>query len=150
KSSCTVADRSFSLGMLAEILQSLAGVPGGRAVAGKLSNKLLLILVARVRDDTQNTILLLLREFAQSQSREFQGAVMHFLLKRGIRSQQQSLNYIPPPPSTSPQRKPMESMGRGYFFLIMDRDWRTMLSTASNYNKPHTFKLQHLQHHVSL
>ncbi|KAI1901956.1 hypothetical protein AGOR_G00039760 [Albula goreensis] len=46
--------------------------------------------------DTQNTILLLLREFAQSQSQEFQGAVMHFLLKRGTRSQQQSLNHIPP------------------------------------------------------
>ncbi|KAI1902156.1 hypothetical protein AGOR_G00041800 [Albula goreensis] len=50
KSSCTVADRSFSLGTLAEILQSLAGVSGGRAVAGKLSNRLLPVLTAGVRD----------------------------------------------------------------------------------------------------
>lgn len=50
KSSCTVADRSFSLGTLAEILQSLGGVAGGRAVAGRLSNRLLPVLVAGVRD----------------------------------------------------------------------------------------------------
>ncbi|XP_036374883.1 importin-4-like [Megalops cyprinoides] len=50
KSSCTVADRSFSLGTLAEILQSLAGVAGGRKVAGRLSNRLLPVLAAGVRD----------------------------------------------------------------------------------------------------
>ncbi|KAJ8272903.1 hypothetical protein GJAV_G00094810 [Gymnothorax javanicus] len=50
KSSCTVADRSFSLGTLAEIMQSLVGVAGGRGVAGRLSNRLLPVLVAGVRD----------------------------------------------------------------------------------------------------
>ncbi|KAF4087623.1 hypothetical protein AMELA_G00072670 [Ameiurus melas] len=50
KSSCTVADRSFSVGTLSETLHSLAGVSGGRAVAGKLSNRLLPVLVAAVRD----------------------------------------------------------------------------------------------------
>ncbi|XP_017325180.1 importin-4 [Ictalurus punctatus] len=50
KSSCTVADRSFSVGTLSETLHSLAGVSGGRAVAGKLSNRLLPVLVAGVRD----------------------------------------------------------------------------------------------------
>ncbi|KAJ8010569.1 hypothetical protein DPEC_G00076440 [Dallia pectoralis] len=50
KSSCTVADRSFSVGTLGEILQSLVTVSGGRAVAGRLSNRLLPVLVAGVRD----------------------------------------------------------------------------------------------------
>ncbi|KAK6299746.1 hypothetical protein J4Q44_G00297790 [Coregonus suidteri] len=50
KSSCTVADRSFSVGTLGEILQSLVNVSGGRACAGKLSNRLLPVLVAGVRD----------------------------------------------------------------------------------------------------
>lgn len=50
KSSCTVADRSFSVGTLGEILQSLVSVSGGRACAGKLSNRLLPVLVAGVRD----------------------------------------------------------------------------------------------------
>ncbi|XP_010884099.1 importin-4 [Esox lucius] len=50
KSSCTVADRSFSVGTLGEILQSLVNVAGGRAVAGRLSNRLLPVLVAGVRD----------------------------------------------------------------------------------------------------
>ncbi|CAL8311802.1 unnamed protein product [Merluccius merluccius] len=50
KSSCTVADRSFSVGTLGEVLQSLVGVAGGRGVAGRLSNRLLPVLVAGVRD----------------------------------------------------------------------------------------------------
>ncbi|KAB5586574.1 hypothetical protein PHYPO_G00003290 [Pangasianodon hypophthalmus] len=50
KSSCTVADRSFSVGTLSETLHSLVGVAGGRAVAGKLSNRLLPVLVAGVKD----------------------------------------------------------------------------------------------------
>ncbi|KAF5902711.1 importin-4, partial [Clarias magur] len=50
KSSCTVADRSFSLGTLSETLHSLAGVSGGRAVAGKLSNRLLPVFVTGVKD----------------------------------------------------------------------------------------------------
>lgn len=50
KSSCTVADRSFSVGTIAEILQALVSAPGGRALAGRLSNRLLPVLVAGVKD----------------------------------------------------------------------------------------------------
>ncbi|XP_048856762.1 importin-4-like isoform X8 [Brienomyrus brachyistius] len=50
KSSCTVAERSFAQGTLAEIMQSLAAVSGGRAVAGRLSNRLLPVMMAGVRD----------------------------------------------------------------------------------------------------
>uniref|UniRef100_A0A8C5ARK8 Importin 4 n=1 Tax=Gadus morhua TaxID=8049 RepID=A0A8C5ARK8_GADMO len=50
KASCTVADRSFSVGTLGEVLQSLVTVSGGRAVAGRLANRLLPVLVAGVRD----------------------------------------------------------------------------------------------------
>ncbi|TSL82486.1 Importin-4 [Bagarius yarrelli] len=50
KSSCTVADRSFSVGTLSETLHSLVGVSGGRPVAGKLSNRLLPVLVSGVKD----------------------------------------------------------------------------------------------------
>ncbi|KAM7370066.1 hypothetical protein PAMP_011351 [Pampus punctatissimus] len=50
KSTCTVADRSFSVGTIGEILQALVGVSGGRGVAGRLSNRLLPVLVAGVRD----------------------------------------------------------------------------------------------------
>lgn len=50
KSSCTVADRSFSVGTLSETLHSLAGVSGGRPVAGKLSNRLLPVLVSGIKD----------------------------------------------------------------------------------------------------
>lgn len=50
KSSCTVADRSFSVGTIGEILQALVSVAGGRGVAGRLSNRLLPVLVAGVRD----------------------------------------------------------------------------------------------------
>ncbi|KAK2855493.1 hypothetical protein Q7C36_007362 [Tachysurus vachellii] len=50
KPSCTVADRSFSVGTLSETLHSLAAVSGGRAVAGKLSNRLLPVLVGGVKD----------------------------------------------------------------------------------------------------
>lgn len=50
KSSCTVAERSFSQGTIGEILEALVSVPGGRGVAGRLSNRLLPVLVAGVRD----------------------------------------------------------------------------------------------------
>uniref|UniRef100_A0A3B3S1L4 Importin 4 n=1 Tax=Paramormyrops kingsleyae TaxID=1676925 RepID=A0A3B3S1L4_9TELE len=50
KSSCTVAERSFAQGTLAEIMQSLAAVSGGRPVAGRLSNRLLPVMMAGVRD----------------------------------------------------------------------------------------------------
>lgn len=50
KSSCTVADRSFSVGTLSETLHSLASVSGGRAIAGKLSNRLLPVFVSGVKD----------------------------------------------------------------------------------------------------
>ncbi|XP_041817240.1 importin-4 [Chelmon rostratus] len=50
KSSCTVADRSFAVGTIGEILQALVGVSGGRGAAGRLSNRLLPVLVAGVRD----------------------------------------------------------------------------------------------------
>lgn len=50
KSSCTVAERSFAVGTIGEILQALASVPGGRGVAGRLSNSLFPVLVAGVRD----------------------------------------------------------------------------------------------------
>ncbi|XP_069007588.1 importin-4-like [Embiotoca jacksoni] len=50
KSSCTVADRSFSVGTIGEILQALVSVSGGQGVAGRLSNRLLPVLVAGVRD----------------------------------------------------------------------------------------------------
>ncbi|XP_034562205.1 importin-4 isoform X2 [Notolabrus celidotus] len=50
KSSCTVADRSFALGTIGEILEALVSVSGGRGVAGRLSNRLLPVLVAGARD----------------------------------------------------------------------------------------------------
>lgn len=50
KSSCTVADRSFSVGTIGEILQALVGVSGGNRLAGRLSNRLLPVLVAGVKD----------------------------------------------------------------------------------------------------
>lgn len=50
KSSCTVAERSFSQGTIGEILQALVNVSGGRGAAGRLSNRLLPVLVAGVRD----------------------------------------------------------------------------------------------------
>ncbi|KAJ4925597.1 hypothetical protein JOQ06_018323 [Pogonophryne albipinna] len=50
KSSCTVADRSFSVGTIGEILQALVTAPGGAGVAGRLSNRLLPVLVAGARD----------------------------------------------------------------------------------------------------
>lgn len=50
KSSCTVADRSFSVGTIAEILHALMSVSGGRGAAGRLSNRLLPVLVAGAKD----------------------------------------------------------------------------------------------------
>ncbi|XP_063063252.1 importin-4 isoform X2 [Engraulis encrasicolus] len=50
KSSCTVADRSFSVGTLGETLHALTKVQGGRGVAGRLSNRLLPVLVGGVKD----------------------------------------------------------------------------------------------------
>ncbi|XP_041717455.1 importin-4 isoform X2 [Coregonus clupeaformis] len=69
KSSCTVADRSFSVGTLGEILQSLVNVSGGRACAGKLSNQLLPVLVAGVRDsdsEVRNNSVFALGAMAQA------------------------------------------------------------------------------------
>ncbi|XP_066578957.1 importin-4 [Amia ocellicauda] len=50
KPSCTVAERSFSLGTLAEMLQALGGVSGGGAVAARLAARLLPVLVGGARD----------------------------------------------------------------------------------------------------
>uniref|UniRef100_A0AAQ5ZK57 Importin N-terminal domain-containing protein n=1 Tax=Amphiprion ocellaris TaxID=80972 RepID=A0AAQ5ZK57_AMPOC len=50
KSTGTVAERSFSLGTIGEILQALVTAPGGQGLAGRLSNRLLPVLVAGVRD----------------------------------------------------------------------------------------------------
>ncbi|XP_062377201.1 importin-4 isoform X1 [Sardina pilchardus] len=50
KSSCTVADRSFSVGTLGETLHALTKVQGGEGVAGRLSNRLLPVLVSGVKD----------------------------------------------------------------------------------------------------
>ncbi|XP_051796126.1 importin-4 isoform X2 [Acanthochromis polyacanthus] len=50
KSTGTVAERSFSLGTIGEILQALVTSPGGQGLAGRLSNRLLPVLVAGVRD----------------------------------------------------------------------------------------------------
>lgn len=50
KSSCTVADRSFSVGTIGEILEALVNVSGGQRLAGRLSNRLLPVLVAGIRD----------------------------------------------------------------------------------------------------
>uniref|UniRef100_A0A8C7V321 Importin 4 n=1 Tax=Oncorhynchus mykiss TaxID=8022 RepID=A0A8C7V321_ONCMY len=71
KLSYTVADRSFSVGTLGEILQSLVNVSGGRACAGKLSNKLLPVLVAGVRDsdsEVRNNSVFALGALAQDGS----------------------------------------------------------------------------------
>lgn len=51
KSSCTDAERSFSIGTISEILEALVNVSGGRGVAGRLSNRLLPVLVAGVKDN---------------------------------------------------------------------------------------------------
>lgn len=45
-----MADRSFSIGTIGEILHALSSAPGGRGVAGRLSNRLLPVLVAGVKD----------------------------------------------------------------------------------------------------
>lgn len=45
-----MADRSFSVGTIGEILQALVSVSGGQRVASKLSKRLLPVLVAGVRD----------------------------------------------------------------------------------------------------
>lgn len=45
-----MADRSFSVGTIAEILHAYISVPGGRGVAGRLSNRLLPVLVSGVKD----------------------------------------------------------------------------------------------------
>lgn len=45
-----MAERSFSVGTIGEILQALVTVSGGRQVAGRLSNRLLPVLVTGVRD----------------------------------------------------------------------------------------------------
>lgn len=45
-----MADRSFAVGTIGEVLHSLVTASGGRGVAGKLSNRLLPVLVAGVKD----------------------------------------------------------------------------------------------------
>lgn len=50
KSSCTVADRSFSVGTIGEVLHALVTAPGGRSLAGRLSNRLRPVLINGVRD----------------------------------------------------------------------------------------------------
>lgn len=45
-----MAERSFSVGTISEILQALATVSGGSQVAGRLSTRLLPVLVAGVKD----------------------------------------------------------------------------------------------------
>ncbi|XP_054622268.1 importin-4 isoform X1 [Dunckerocampus dactyliophorus] len=50
KSSCTVAEKSFSLGTIGEILQALISAPEGQRLAGKLHKRLLPVLVTGVKD----------------------------------------------------------------------------------------------------
>ncbi|KAM8881865.1 importin-4 [Synchiropus picturatus] len=50
KSSATVADKSFYIGTIGEILEALVGVTGGRGLAGRLSNRLLPVLVVGMKD----------------------------------------------------------------------------------------------------
>lgn len=45
-----MADRSFSVGTIGEILQALGCVSGGRGLAGRLSNRLLPVLVTGTKD----------------------------------------------------------------------------------------------------
>uniref|UniRef100_A0A672T7K0 Importin 4 n=1 Tax=Sinocyclocheilus grahami TaxID=75366 RepID=A0A672T7K0_SINGR len=69
KPSCTEADRSFSIGTIGETLHSLVGVAGGSAVAGRLSNRLLPVLVAGVRDsdaEVRNNSVFALGALAQA------------------------------------------------------------------------------------
>nr|XP_055037898.1 importin-4 [Misgurnus anguillicaudatus] len=69
KSSCTEADRSFSIGTIGETLHALVDVAGGRAVAGRLSNRLLPVLVAGVRDsdsEVRNNSVFALGSLAQA------------------------------------------------------------------------------------
>ncbi|XP_057178521.1 importin-4 isoform X2 [Triplophysa rosa] len=69
KSSCTEADRSFSIGTIGETLHALVGVAGGRAVAGRLSNRLLPVLVAGVKDsdpEVRNNSVFALGALAQA------------------------------------------------------------------------------------
>ncbi|XP_061877220.1 importin-4 [Entelurus aequoreus] len=50
KASCTVAEKSFSIGTLGEILQALISSPGGQGLAGRLPKRLLPVFVAGVKD----------------------------------------------------------------------------------------------------
>lgn len=50
KSSCPVAERSFSVGTIGELLAALVKAQGGRGLAGRLSNRLLPVLVAGTKD----------------------------------------------------------------------------------------------------
>uniref|UniRef100_A0A8C7WZC6 Importin 4 n=1 Tax=Oryzias sinensis TaxID=183150 RepID=A0A8C7WZC6_9TELE len=74
KSSCTVADRSFSIGTIGEILQALVNAPGGRGLAGRLSNRLLPVLVAGVKDsdaEVRNNSVFGLGCLAEASSRDY-------------------------------------------------------------------------------
>ncbi|XP_072306686.1 importin-4 [Eucyclogobius newberryi] len=50
KSSCSVAERSFSVGTIGELLAALVKAQGGRGLAGRLANRLLPVLVAGTKD----------------------------------------------------------------------------------------------------
>ncbi|XP_077480312.1 importin-4 isoform X2 [Stigmatopora argus] len=51
KPSCTVAEKSFSLGIIGEILEALITTSGGRELASQLSNRLLPVMYSGVKDD---------------------------------------------------------------------------------------------------
>ncbi|XP_057680233.1 importin-4 isoform X2 [Corythoichthys intestinalis] len=51
KPSCNVAEKSFSLGIIGEILEALITTSGGRELASQLSNRLLPIMYGGVKDD---------------------------------------------------------------------------------------------------
>lgn len=53
KSSCPVAERSFSVGTIGELLAALVKAQGGRGLAGRLSNRLLPVLVAGTKDSDE-------------------------------------------------------------------------------------------------
>lgn len=50
KSTCPEAERSFSVAIIGDLLASLVKAPGGRGLAGRLSNRLLPVVVAGTKD----------------------------------------------------------------------------------------------------
>lgn len=53
KSSFPVAERSFSVGIIGELLEALVKAQGGRGLAGRLSNRLLPVLVTATKDSDE-------------------------------------------------------------------------------------------------